>query len=224
MHETGLWRLGIRHWGLEIGFHPIPNLQSLIRYFMNSIFLPTLLAIGGLITAFATYRGIRRGGARFYTLEREAILRRASFMLFISTLLFSGAVGLLLYDRQQSVEATAVDTTETDQGNAPPTATVPLEQFPPTETPTPDLDPIPTATATAVLCRAIVDGTGGNGLTLRTVPGGDEITILPDGSTLIVLDDAPTESGGINWRNARIIGGDEGWVAEDFLTLRSPCK
>ena len=190
---------------------------------MNGIFLPTLLAVGGLIAAMATYRGIRRGGARFYTLEREAMLRRASFTLLVSALLFSGAIGVLLYARQQSAAETAVDAATADPENAPPTATVPLEQFPPTETPAPDLGPIPTATATVIICRAIIDGTGGNGLTLRTVPGGDEVTILPDGSTLIVLDDTPTESGGINWRNVRIIGGDEGWVAEDFLTIRSPC-
>jgi SH3-like domain-containing protein len=37
------------------------------------------------------------------------------------------------------------------------------------------------------------------------------------------LEDEPVESGGFNWRKVRLVGGDEGWVAEDFLTIRAPC-
>ena len=44
---------------------------------MSGLFLPILLFVAALVATFLTYRNIRRGGARFYTLEREIILRWA---------------------------------------------------------------------------------------------------------------------------------------------------
>jgi hypothetical protein len=171
-----------------------------------------------------TYRGIRRGGARYYTLEREAMLRRAMLTLLLSVLLFLGSIGVLIY-RQQSTSGSAAEPENGEAGvvQATITPTMFVEQFPPTATATSSIVE-PTATATPVICRAIVEGTSGNGLTLRDVPGGEEITILPDGSVLTVLEDDPVESGGFNWRKVRLVGGDEGWVAEDFLTIRAPCN
>jgi hypothetical protein len=190
---------------------------------MGEFFLPLLLVSGGIIAAFMTYRGIRRGGARYYTLEREAMLRRAMLTLLLSVLLFLGSIGVLIY-RQQSTSGSAAEPENGEAGvvQATITPTMFVEQFPPTATATSSIVE-PTATATPVICRAIVEGTSGNGLTLRDVPGGEEITILPDGSVLTVLEDDPVESGGFNWRKVRLVGGDEGWVAEDFLTIRAPC-
>jgi hypothetical protein len=76
---------------------------------MSEIFVPIALTIAGVIAAFMAYRGIRRGGARFYTLEREAILRRAGITLISSTILFTLATGLFIYEQQidVAVEATA---------------------------------------------------------------------------------------------------------------------
>jgi hypothetical protein len=192
---------------------------------MSAYFLPLILALGGLIAAFMTYRGIRRGGARYYTLEREAMLRRAMVTLLVSVLLFLSSLGLLIYRDQQSAQGNPVEPSIGEEGviAATITPTIVLEQFPPTATATSSVIE-PTATATPVICRAIVEGTSGNGLTLRDVPGGEELSILPDGSVLTVLEDAPVESGGFNWRKVRLVGGDEGWVAEDFLTIRAPCN
>lgn len=191
---------------------------------MGEYFLPLILALGGLIAAFMTYRGIRRGGARYYTLEREAMLRRAMLTLLVSVILFLGSVGLLIY-RQQSSQDLSLESGVGEEGVvlATITPTVFVEQFPPTATAA-STEIEPTATTTPVICRAIVDGTSGNGLTLRDVPGGQELAILPDGSVLTVLEDAPAESGGFNWRKVRLVGGDEGWVAEEFLTIRAPCN
>ncbi len=191
---------------------------------MSGLFIPLALALGGLLAALMTYRGIRRGGARFYTLEREALLRRATLSLFVSVLLFGAAIGYLIYDRQQVVLETAVEPEEVIEGEVTITPTLSLEQFPPTLTPTPD-NPEPTTTPTPIICRGIVEGTGGNGLTLREEPGSpEEITVLPDGSVLTVLDDESVEANGFVWRKVRVVGGDEGWVAEQFLTLRAPCN
>lgn len=192
---------------------------------MGDFLIPLALAFAGLVAALATYRGIRRGGARYYTLEREAMLRRATFTLLGSVVLFIAAIGFLVYQQRQAAPEPGVEPPVEEEGVAVSTITptVSLEQFPPTETAEPDLVEV-TETPTPVVCRAIVDGTSGNGLTLRVNPGGEEIAVLPDGSVLTVLDDAPAESGGFSWRKVRVVGGEEGWVAEDFLTVRAPCN
>jgi hypothetical protein len=190
---------------------------------MGDFLIPLALAFAGLILAIMTYRGIRRGGARYYTLEREALLRRATFSLFGSIILFTAAIGFLVYQQRQTPPATGDEPTVSEEVVLTVTPTIFVEQFPPTETAMPD-EPEATVTPTVVICRGIVDGTSGNGLTLRVDPGGEDITVLPDGSVLTVLDDAPVESGGFTWRKVRVVGGEEGWVAEDFLTIRAPCN
>jgi hypothetical protein len=192
---------------------------------MGEFLIPLALAFAGLVAALATYRGIRRGGARYYTLEREAMLRRATFTLIGSVLLFIAAIGFLVYQQRQAVPETGIESPALEDGVAVSTITptVFIEQFPPTETAESEIPEV-TETPTPVVCRAIVDGTSGNGLTLRVNPGGEEIAVLPDGSVLTVLDDAPLDSGGFLWRKVRVVGGEEGWVAEDFLTMRAPCN
>jgi hypothetical protein len=185
---------------------------------MSGITIPIILAIGAVIAALSAYRGIRRGAARFYTLERESMLRRASFTLLGSMLLFLAAIGLLVYGQQQLAGGTAGE----ESGPVAVTATSEpeLQTQPPTPTLTPTPDPaIPTATATAVICRAIVDGTAGSGLTLRDAPGGADITVLPDGSILTLLEEEPVEANGFIWRSVRTVAREEGWVVEDFLKI-----
>jgi hypothetical protein len=72
---------------------------------MSGLTIPIILTVVALIAAFAAYRGIRRGGARFYTLERESMLRRAAFTLLGSVFLFLAAIALLVYNQQQFVSA-----------------------------------------------------------------------------------------------------------------------
>lgn len=192
---------------------------------MSQLFIPLIMAAAGFFAAIATYRGIRQGGARFYTLEREAILRRASITLFLSIILFTGAVVYLFFQQQQQATEEAVTSGEVVEGVETPTPTPDLERFPPTDEPPPTADPDePTITPTPLICRAIVEGTSGNGLTLRGAPGGDEVAILADGTILTLLEEPPQEINGLVWRKVRLIGGDEGWVAQDFLTIRAPCS
>ncbi len=185
---------------------------------MTGITIPIILAIAAVIAALSAYRGIRRGAARFYTLERESMLRRASFTLLGSMLLFIAAIALLVYGQQQLSAGDAAD----ESGPIAVTATPEpgLQTQPPTPSPTATTDPaIPTATPTAIICRAIVDGTAGSGLTLREAPGGADLAILPDGSILTLLDDAPQEANGFIWRSVRTVAREEGWVVEDFLKI-----
>jgi len=191
---------------------------------MNGTLIPLVLGFAGFVAGIATYRAIRRGGARYYTLEREAILRRATLSLAGSVLLFLAAIGLLLYERQQIVAETDPTTGETTEGLLAATATLSLEQFPPlpTDTPTPDLS-IPTATPTPIICRAVVQSV--NGLRLRATAGGEEIDVLPDGSILtVVTSEPPTEVNGIIWRKVRPVIGEEGWVAAEFIIVGAPCE
>lgn len=192
---------------------------------MSGILIPVALALAGLVTALAAYRGIRRGGARFYTLEREAMLRRAGFSLLISVMLFLASLSLLILERQQNLATDAAEAGETVDGVVTSTPTQVIQVFPPTETPipTPDLS-LPTPTVTPVVCRASIENTGGSGLTLRDAPGGNEVRILPEGTIVTLLDETATQTNNIAWRQVRVLGGEEGWVAADFLVVGAPCE
>lgn len=187
--------------------------------------LPLILAALAFIAAIVTYRDIRRGGARFYTLEREAILRRAGFTLMATVLLFFGSIGLLLYEREQAADQVAVLSGEEVEGVPTPTAT--LSTLPPTETPTATPDPdAPTATPEALVCRAEVRETGGSGLNLREEPNGAELQVLQEGEIVTLLDDeAPVTTAGVTWVKVRTtITRTDGWVALDYLFVeREEC-
>lgn len=190
---------------------------------MSEIFVPIALTLAGIFTAFLAYRGIRRGGARFYTLEREAILRRAGLTLIGSTILFTIASGLFIYEQQLDI---ALEETAAASGNEVQILETPTLglQFPNTETPTatPDLT-IPTATATPLICRGQVINTA-FGLYLRDAPGGSEVDLLAEGDLVTLLEDEPVIANGFTWRRVRALGGAEGWVAQEFLEIRSPCQ
>ncbi len=74
-------------------------------------------------------------------------------------------------------------------------------------------------TPTPVICRAIVDGTAGSGLTLRDAPSGAEVSILPDGSILTLEDEEPVEVNTFTWRKVKTASLEEGWVVEEFLKI-----
>ena len=198
---------------------------------MSAYIIPLGLAFLGLVLAFVTYRNIRRGGARFYTLEREAMLRRAMLTLAGSVFFFMLAVGYLIYTDQpaaveEPVEGEVVEGEEGETAVSPTIESLELETFPPTPTitPTPDAN-IPTATSTPIICRAVVEGTSGNGLTLRDVAGGAELLILPDGSILTLYqEETAQEANGLLWRKVKSISGEEGWVAQDFIRIGAPCE
>jgi hypothetical protein len=187
---------------------------------MSGLTIPIIMTVVALIAAFAAYRGIRRGGARFYTLERESMLRRAGFTLLGSVFLFLAAIALLIYNQQQFVSAGGVPENGGETVAVTATAEPALNAQPPTPTPTATVDPtIPTPTATPIICRAIVDGTAGSGLTLRVAPGGEEVAILPDGSIVTLLEEEPVEANDFIWRNVRTVAREEGWVVEEFLKM-----
>ena len=84
------------------------------------------------------------------------------------------------------------------------------------------LPPEPTAmpvTATPDLPHAIVSGTQGIGLTIRETPGGTEVAILPEGTVLTLLEEAPQQQNGFLWQRVLTPDGDIGWAADAFFTV-----
>ncbi len=187
---------------------------------MDGLFLPLLLTGLAFVAAILTYRDIRRGGARYYALEREAILRRASFTLMAAVLLFLGTIFLLVTQYRQTTTELAVQAGEEIEGV--PTLTPTLSTLPPTPTATATIDPdLPTVTPTSVVCRAVVQGTGGSGLNLRAEPGGDGLEVLQEQDIVnIVMESPPVQAGGTTWVNVRTaITRNQGWVSLNFLLI-----
>lgn len=60
-----------------------------------------------------------------------------------------------------------------------------------------------------------VSGTGGDGVVLRAAPGGDQLSVLPEGTRIEQIG-ADREVNGVNWRNVRAPDGAEGWVAAQY--------
>jgi hypothetical protein len=188
---------------------------------MTGTTLPIILTVLAVGAALVAFQGIRRGGARFYTLERESMLRRARYTLMGSMLLFLAAVILLIYSYQEMTSTGELEAQETPAITLTQESDEILETQPPTPLPSPTVDPnLPTATPTEAVCRAIVEGTAGSGLTLRDAPGGAELEILRDGSYLsLVTGEEPVERNGFLWVKVRTVALDEGWVAEEFLIM-----
>lgn len=194
---------------------------------MSDLLLPLGLAAVAIFLAISTHQSIRRGGVRVYTLEREAILRRATFTLLGSSLLFIAALGLLVLDRQEQNAVDAAAAGEEIDGVATLTPTPEVGIFPPTPSATPTIDvSLPTPTPTPLICRAVVTDTGGNGLTLRERPGGAEVDILAESSLVqLILEEGEQEANGLIWVKVRaVIGAQDGWVALDFLELGPGCE
>ena len=187
-----------------------------------------LIALALIIFLFA-YSGIRQGGSRVYSLEREAVLRRASATMFVGVATLIAVIGWLYYENVPPVlQAETEEEIATQTAAAPPTETpepgqTQFNQIPEvaTVTLTPTTDPnLPTATPTPEIIRAFVIDTGGNGLTLRETPGGAEILILDENEFITVLvEEVRQEQGGLTWVKVRTFLGDEGWVAEVFLEI-----
>ena len=203
-----------------------------------AFFLPLGLTIIGIIVMIIAYTNMRQGGARVYTLEREAILRRAGLAMFLSTSLFVLAIAWLLYQQQLTAAAILAEEEAATTELAPPVVEVEADgaampdatqtpggtiQIPdlPTITPTPTIDPnLPTATPTPVIVRAFIVNTGGNGLTMRDTPGGELLLVLQEEEFVTVLEDEGTvDVNGLIWVKVRTFLGEEGWVARDFLEI-----
>ena len=191
---------------------------------MSGLNISLVLAVIALIIAVNAYRDIRHGSTRFYALEREITLRRASFTLLASVFLFVAALALLIYSYRNLQNQPLQADPNAPSGIPTVTPTLFLEIFPPTPTPTGTPDPnIPTPLPTPIIRRGIIENTGGSGAYLRSAPGTNSETlfILDDGTFVTLMDEEPPqEANGYTWLKVRTAGGEQGWVADIFLTVR----
>ena len=87
----------------------------------------------------------------------------------------------------------------------------------PTSTPTPTASPTPTITPTPIDApTATVDSNGSSIWVLRS-PGGQQLTIVEDGATLILLS-RHANQGGVLWREIMTVEGLAGWIQERYLS------
>jgi hypothetical protein len=101
----------------------------------------------------------------------------------------------------------------------PPTQLPPAQTVPPRVTPTLVSRAVATAlriTPGAANRIVYVANTGGSGVTLRTTPGGEAITVLADGAQLTATGEE-RQSGGQIWKEVRDQTGTTGWVVAAFL-------
>lgn len=63
----------------------------------------------------------------------------------------------------------------------------------------------------------VVSGTGGEGLILRDNPGGNQLTVLPDGTRLEQVG-PDKDVNGVTWHNVKAPDGQTGWVAAQYTT------
>lgn len=194
---------------------------------MTGNFVPIMLAIVGIICALAAYRGVQRGGARFYQLERDALLRRASFLQLASLVTFAASVGLLLYSASVAEDVANADPDGEISAEVAPTATPPpdsvvIQNQPPTlaidPTATPDAN-APTLTPTPIIRRAEIRNTGGSGAYLREGAStlSVDLQVLDEGSLVTLLDEEITVAEGFNWVHVRTLGGTDGYVVDLYL-------
>ncbi len=101
--------------------------------------------------------------------------------------------------------------------SAEPTNTVAATATPePTFTPTPTQTPLPTLTPTPISGQtAVIDIGGGNVWMLRS-PGGQNLLILSNGDTVIILDGRANQGGDL-WQEIMTVNGVVGWIQADFL-------
>lgn len=121
--------------------------------------------------------------------------------------------------QQEAATPTAEPPTETPTITPSPTpsptetvAPSPTPTLEPTEAPTITPSPIPPDQPTATI------GVGTSTLWLRRTPGGQNLTLLRSGDTVILLSGHANYSG-LLWRQVSTLDGVVGWVQADYLTI-----
>lgn len=115
-------------------------------------------------------------------------------------------------DAPAAAEATATTAPADTVATAEPTTA------PAAATEAPTIAPADDSGGLAKGSSAVVTGTAGRGLRVRTGAGLSEpaVKVLPEGTTVQILD-GPRSADGYDWYQVRDAAGVEGWVAADWL-------
>ncbi len=88
----------------------------------------------------------------------------------------------------------------------------------PTNTPTPTQSPTPTLTPTPIDQPTARVNTGGSTLWVKSTPGGNNLILLQDGDTVILLSGNANHTGVI-YKEIMTVDGTVGWAQRDFLAF-----
>lgn len=118
-----------------------------------------------------------------------------------------------------TLAATSTGTiTSTPTPSPTPTATsTPTPSSTPTFTPTPTNTPTPTLTPTAITEATAVVSAPSSTVWVRLSPGGQQLVLLENGSTVIPTN-GRANLDGILWREVRTVDGITGWIQASYLT------
>ena len=108
-------------------------------------------------------------------------------------------------------------TLQVNAATTEPTNTIQATDTPePTQTPTPTNTPLPTLTPTPISGQTAVVDIGGGNIWLLRSPGGQNLVILSDGDTVIVLASRANQAGSL-WQEVMTVSGVVGWIQAEFL-------
>lgn len=86
----------------------------------------------------------------------------------------------------------------------------------PTPTPLPTATPTPTLTPTPIVGETAQVATGGSTLWVKRSPGGQNLVIVRDGETVILLPGNANQAG-LLWKQVMTVQSVSGWVQAEFL-------
>ena len=122
--------------------------------------------------------------------------------------------------RYNGIEGYGAATYLANPDSGEPPVAVPIVEPPAVEPPAPDLPVTPVRPAAGLMIgdRAIVSGTNGDGVNVRSGPGTDSsvVTGLTEGSNVPILAGPTADASGANWYQGEA-WGIAGWVHGDYL-------
>jgi hypothetical protein len=122
-------------------------------------------------------------------------------------------------EEQTAATPTAEPPSPTPTASPSTTPTMPPTPSPSaTPTETPPATALPTATPTPIDQPTAVIGVGTSTLWVRRTPGGQNLSLLRSGDTVILLA-GHANYGGLRWQQVSTLDGVIGWVQEGYLDL-----
>lgn len=118
-------------------------------------------------------------------------------------------------DEPTTATPTGIPNTPTVTPTPDPSATATPSQTP-TATPTPTQTPTPTLTPTPIVGETATVSSDGSTVWVRRSPGGQQLTIVNDGDTIILLA-GNANQGGLLWQEVMTVDGLSGWLEARFL-------
>lgn len=132
-----------------------------------------------------------------------------------NTLPISTTIPTPVIEEPATATPTENPNTPTNTPTPDPSAT-PTPSETPTQTPTPTATSTPTLTPTPIVGDTAIVSSDGSTVWVRRSPGGQQLTLVNDGDTVILLD-GNANQGGILWQEIMTVDGLAGWMEAQFI-------